>query len=142
MAFLTVGASMPKKKQRLYIMEITLPSGMVVVKCGKASGHSSKERMMQICSSIYDKFRRTPMIKIQRDREVDSDLVFKYEAIMHRFFMDYKYESKHKFDGISECFVVPLDDMIQAYEAVMEGMEPDGVYVRAPVEVDKYGIPF
>jgi len=142
MAFLTVGAGVPKKKQRLYLMEITLPSGMVVIKCGKASGSSSKERMLQICSSIYDKFRRTPMIKIQRDREVNADLVFKYETIMHRFFSDYRYESKHKFDGISECFVVPLDDMVQAYEAVMEGLEPDGVYKRAPIVLDKYDLPF
>ena len=142
MAFLKVGGEPPKKKQRLYIMEIVLPSGMTVIKCGKASGPSSKERMLQICSSIYDKHRRTPMIKIQRDREVDADLVFKYETIIHKFFSDYQFSSKAKWDGVTECFVVPLDDMIAAYEAVIDGLEPEHIYSLPVPELDKYGIPF
>jgi len=128
MAFMKVGGKPPNKKQRLYLMEITLPSGMVVLKCGKASGSSSKERMLQICSSIYDKFRRTPMIKIQRDREVPADKVFEFESTVHKFFCDYQYKHATKWDGITECFVVPLDDMVAAYEAVIEGMVPEHTY--------------
>jgi len=135
MSFLKVGGKPPNKKQRLYLMERVLPSGMTVIKCGKASGASSKERMLQICSSIYDKFRRTPMIKIQRDREVPADKVFEYETIMHKFFSDYRYNHATKWDGITECFVVPLDDMVAAYEAVIEGMVPEHIYVM-PVPVE------
>ena len=142
MAFITVGGAAPKKKQRLYIMEITLPSGMTVIKCGKASGLSSKERMLQICSSIYDKHRRTPMIKIQRDREVDADLVFKYETIVHKFFKNYQYNSKTRWDGITECYVVPLDDMVQAYEAVLNGVVPEHTYVLPVQEPDEHGMAF
>ena len=134
MAFLKVGGEPPKKKQRLYLMEIELPSGMHVCKFGKASGLSSKERMLQINGSIFDKFRYTAKIGIKRDREVDADLVFKYEARLHQFFSDYRYEHNIKWDGISECFVIPLDDAVQAYEAVIEGMVPDYKYVLPTAE--------
>ena len=128
MAFLKVG-NVPKKKQRLYLMEITLPSGFTVIKLGKASGPSSKERMLQICSSIYDKFRRTPMVYIKRDREVATEDVFKLETILHRFFADYKYETKHKFDGVTECFTIPLEDAQVTFDLVVEGLVPEHTYV-------------
>ncbi len=128
MAFLTVGKERPKTR-RLYIMDITLPSGMKTVKIGVASGASSKERMLQLVSSIYDKFRTTPMIKIKRDREVPADKVFKYETMLHHYFEDYRYETKHKFDGVTENFCIPLDDAVQAYEAVLDEQVPDHKYI-------------
>ena len=127
MSFLKVGGS-PLKKQRLYLMEIELPSGMVVQKIGKASGPSSKERMLQINSSIFDKFRCTAKIRIKRDREVPADMVFKYESMLHQFFKAYQYESKTRWDGVTECFTIPLEDAVQAYEAVIEGNVPDFTY--------------
>ncbi len=126
--FLKVGTAL-KKKGRLYLMEITLPSKMVVVKVGVASGENSTSRMMQIVESIYQKFRKTPMIYIKRDREVTDDMIFKYEGILHKFFSGYRYETKHKWSGCTEAFVVPLEDAVQAYEAVIEGNVPDHVYV-------------
>lgn len=134
MAFLKVGADPVVKKQRLYIMDIELPSGMKVVKIGKASGNSAKERMLQINGSIFDKFRYTAKIGIKRDREVPSDKVFKYETILHRFFSNYKYDTKHKFDGSNECYVVPIADVVQAYELVIEGVEPDFTYTMPEIE--------
>ncbi len=142
MAFLKVGQEPPAKKRRLYLMEITLPSGMVVNKCGVASGQSSKERMLQICASIYDDQRITPMIKIKRDREVDAELVFKYENMMHKFFAKYKYESTARWDGITECFVVPVDDMVQAYELIIEGVEPDFTYQMPSTKEAEDSLPF
>jgi hypothetical protein len=144
MAFLKVGSEVVLKKQRLYVMEITLPSGMTVVKVGKASGLSAKERMLQICGSIYDKTRRTPMIKIHRDREVPAEYVFTFETTLHRFFKLRQYKSKLVWDGVSECFVLPLDDVIQAFDLVIEGVVPDFVYGadEKAIEDNKYGLPF
>ena len=139
MAFLKVGET-PVKKQRLYIMEITLPSGMVVTKVGKASGNSSVNRMMQIVESVYTKFRKTPMIYIKRDREVPADKVFEYETILHKFFQPCQYVTKHKWSGHTECFAVPLDDVVQAYDLVIEGVVPDFEYELPDGHEDK--VPF
>lgn len=127
--FLKVGGPGPKQVQRLYLLEITLPSGLVICKIGKASGPSSVTRMMQIVESIYNKFRKTPMIYIKRDREVPDDMVFKYESELHRFFKNYKYETTHKWSGCTEAFCIPLEDAIMAYEAVIEGNVPEHTYV-------------
>ena len=139
MALLTVGKEVTKKA-RLYLMEITLPSKMVVVKIGKASGPSSVNRMMQIVESVYQKFRRTPMIYIKKDQEVLSDVVFKYETILHNFFKDYQYVTPHKFTGSTECFTIPLSDGLQAYEAVLQGLVPEHTYVLPEASED--ALPF
>ena len=143
MAFMKVGVAPVAKKQRLYIMSIELPSGMCVVKIGKASGESSKERMLQINGSIFDKFRCTAKISIKRDREVPADKVFEYERILHDFFSNYRYDSPHKFDGVTECFVLPEDssDAITAYELVIAGEVPDFTYT-AQESKDENELPF
>ena len=142
MAFLKVGVEPKQKKQRLYILDIELPSGMKVTKIGKASGNSSKERMLQINGSIFDKLRCTAKISIKRDREVDADMVFRFENTLHRFFANYKYNSKEKWDGVTECFCVPVEDVIQAYELVIEGVEPDFVYQMPDTKEDEDTLPF
>ena len=142
MAFLKVGAEPKPKKQRLYILDIELPSGMKVVKIGKASGSSSKDRMLQINGSIFDKFRCTAKIAIKRDREVDADHVFRFENTLHKFFSNYQYDTKHKWDGCTECFCVPLEDVVQAYELVVEGVEPDFVYQMPSTKEAEDSLPF
>jgi len=133
MAFLKRGES-PSKKRRLYLLEIEMPSGMQCVKIGVASGNNSLERMMQVNRDIFMKFRYTAKIGIKRDREVDADVVFKYETMLHRFFRDHQYIPPRKFDGSTELFAVPLEDAVQAFEAVLEGYEPDFTYVLPEVD--------
>ena len=133
--FLKVGEAAPKQKSRLYVLRITLPSGLTVCKLGKASGVSSKSRMMQICESIYDKTRSTPCIKVLRDREVPADKVFEYETRLHQYFSDYRYYSKVPWSGNTEAFCIPEDDAIMAYEAVIDGQVPPCKYVM-PEQVE------
>lgn len=130
MAFLNVGKS-PVKDRRLYCMRITTPD-QIYYKFGVASGHSAKERLLQIAGSYYDIYRETPIMKIMRDQKVDAEQVFKLETTLHRFFEFYQYNG-HKnrpFDGSTECFSIDKDPAIQAYEAVMAGLEPDFRYYK------------
>jgi hypothetical protein len=123
-------------ESRLYLMHIELPSGMDVVKIGKSSGHSSKARMLQICGSIFDKLRCTPKIKIVRDRPIDRDVVFKYESLLHDYFSEYQYKSKVKWDGVTECFVLSVDEAIKAYELIIDGKVPTHKYYGPPEIVE------
>lgn len=127
MSFLKVGKA-PSSKQRLYILDIELPSGMKLVKIGKASGPSAKERMLQINGSIFDKFRCTAKISIKRDREVSSEEVFKMETTLHQYFSTYQYNTPHKWSGCTEAFTIPLADAVMAFEAVIDGQVPDSKY--------------
>jgi len=127
MSLLTVGKA-PKQMRRLYLFDITLASGLKVVKIGVASGGSSLDRMMQVNRDYFQKYRTTFAAGIKRDREVPQDQVFKMEAILHRFFKNYQYQAKKKFDGCTELFVVPLQDAVDAMELVLSGEEPDFTY--------------
>jgi len=129
MAFLQVGIPHVKDR-RLYCMRI-ITSTDTYYKFGVASGPSSKERMLQIVSSYFDRFRETPKIKIVRDRKVDGDIVFKYETILHKFFIFYQYKGSTPFSGSTELFCVSEDAAIQAYEAVVEGNIPDFQYCKS-----------
>lgn len=130
MSFLKVGQS-PNKDRRLYCMRI-ISDGETYYKFGVASGHSSKERMLQIVASHFDKYRETPVVKIMRDQKVDADVVFKYENVLHKFFGFYKFNSHlHKsFDGSTECFLIDRDPALQAYDAAIQGIEPDFEYYK------------
>jgi hypothetical protein len=137
--FLKVGET-PKNTSRLYMMEITMPLGIHLIKFGKSSGKSSKARVLQICSDIFDKYRTTPMIHLKRDRHIEDDKVFEYETTLHNFFKNYRYTFGKKWDGHTECYVIPLEDALQAYEAVIEGNKPDFTYELIEHEEDK--VPF
>lgn len=136
MAFLKVGSE-PVKKRRLYLMDIEMPSGIKLCKIGVASGASSKERMLQINGSIFDKFRCTAKISIKRDREVLAEDVFKMESTLHKFFASCQYETKHKFDGCTETFTIPLEDGVMAFEAVVAGNVPDFCYELPDKDIDE-----
>ncbi len=130
--FLKVGNEVKPKDQRLYLMRIKLPGPLpvTVMKIGKASGHSSKDRMLQINGSIFDKYRETAMIYICKDQTVPADKVFEYETLLHRFFAHYKIVDNYKFDGATECFEVDEEVARQAYSAVIDGMIPDFIYAK------------
>lgn len=130
MAFLRVSVA-PSKDRRLYCMRI-ISDGKTYYKFGVASGHSAKERLLQIVASHFDKYRETPVIKIMRDQKVDSELVFKLESILHNFFAFYRFNNHvHRaFDGSTECFLIDKNQAIQAYDAVMDGLVPDFTYYK------------
>lgn len=103
--------------ERLYILEIDI-EGTVVYKVGKASGHSSKQRMLQIIGSYFDVYRRTPVVKIIRDRECTD--VFKKETECHVELKDYRYFPDKTFSGCTELFNTDKEKVIEVYERVLE----------------------
>jgi len=108
-----------KQVDRLYLLLIRLESGLHIVKFGKSSGKDSVDRMMQIMRDYFMKYRRTFICHIKRDRAIDND-VFKYEAELHEFFRDYRFEPKITFDGSSECFVIPYEAAVDVYDYLLE----------------------
>jgi len=108
--------------ERLYLMEIWLEEfDIPVYKFGKASGHSSKDRMLQIIGSYYDLYRCTPKVKIVRDRAVDD--VFAKETSLHQLFKDNQIVPDHKFSGCTECFHLDKDVAVEAYERVLDAVD-------------------
>lgn len=106
------------KVDRLYLMEIWMDEfEQAVIKIGKASGKDSVERMLQIIRSYHKVYRKTPAVKIVRDREVTD--VFKKETELHQYFSDKRANCEKSFSGSTEVFHIGKDEAIEKYEEVI-----------------------
>ena len=87
---------------------------------------------MAIASSFYDNYRETPIIKVVKDQKVPDGKCFEYETKLHKYFRDYKYNPVVAFSGSTELFDLydVRNDVVQAYEAVLAGLDPDADYIR------------
>lgn len=102
--------------ERLYILEINI-EGTIVYKVGKASGHSCKQRMLQIVGSYFDVYRCTPVVSVVRDRECID--VFKKETKCHHELKEYQHVPPKTFTGSTELFEVDKEKVIEVYERVL-----------------------
>ena len=103
--------------ERLYVLEMII-DGTVVYKVGKASGHSSKARMLQIIGSYFDAYRVTPVVKIVKDK-VCTD-VFKKETKCHQELAEYKFRAEKVFSGCQELFDVDKEVVLEVYKRILE----------------------
>lgn len=106
-----------KKADRLYVLEIVI-EGVIVYKVGKASGGSSKDRMLSIISSYFDVYRVTPAVRIVRDRACED--VFTKENECHKRLKEYSFESDKAFSGHTELFETSKDIVLEVYEDVLQ----------------------
>lgn len=106
---------------RLYLLEILVPGMGLVYKIGKASGKSSKDRMLQIVGSMFDVYRETPIVKIVRDRSCQD--VFTKESACHRELKPHRIKVAKKWSGCTECFSVTKDVAIEVYERILNATE-------------------
>ena len=104
--------------ERLYVLEITVDD-KVVYKVGKASGHSSKARMLQIIGSYFDAYRVTPIIRIIKDKACKD--VFGKETKCHQELVNYRYIPDKTFSGCTEIFNVDKEAVLEVYKRVLEG---------------------
>ena len=102
---------------RLYIMEIVVGE-TTVYKIGKASGHSSKQRMLQIIGSYFDVYRVTPVVRIIKDKEVTN--VFEKETRCHHALAEWQYTPEKAFSGSTEVFLVDKEKVLEVYKNVLQ----------------------
>jgi hypothetical protein len=105
---------------RLYILEIMI-GDTLVYKVGKASGHSCKQRMLQIIGSYFDVYRVTPIIKVVKDKEVSN--VFEKETKCHHALAEWQYIPEKAFSGSTELFLVDKEKVLEVYKDVLQSTE-------------------
>jgi hypothetical protein len=136
--------SLKDKIPRLYILDITMPSGMKCVKIGVSSGSNSVDRMMQVNRDIFNKYRCTAMIRIHKDKALDSrEEAFRLESMLHRFFKDYRYTPAKAFDGSTELFCIDVRAAKDALDFTLDGNNLDEyTYEPLDYEEDLDSLPF
>ena len=108
--------------ERLYVLEMII-DGTIVYKVGKASGHSSKARMLQIIGSYFDAYRITPVVKIIKDTACTG--VFEKETLCHQELAEYRYVPEKVFSGVTEIFKAEKEVVLEVYKRILEGTKED-----------------
>ena len=96
-----------------------------LVKIGITTRSKIEDRVVEILSSAFKKYRE--FFYCYPKRFTKTTDIFAKEAMLHRYFDDRRYETKHKFGGCTEMFDVPLDEVVDAYERVLAGENLDEV---------------
>ena len=102
---------------RLYVLEIMV-GDTLVYKVGKASGHSCKQRMLQIIGSYFDVYRVTPIIKVVKDKEVTN--VFEKETKCHHTLAEWQFVPEKAFSGSTELFLVDKEKVLEVYNKIVK----------------------
>lgn len=113
------------------IMEI---DGETVYKVGVTQRRAIEDRVGEILTSFFHKFRYYCYLKPKKFTKVED--VYAKETTMHRALAEFKYEPKKKFDGSTELFTgIDLGILLEIYRKCLEG-ELYGKVHNPRIEVD------
>lgn len=87
---------------RVYVIRMTLDSGLVVHKIGMTKTDRAIDRMMEILRSWFMRFRYVPYTKLCMDQKVFDPA--KFEKFIHAVLAHKKYIPHMKVDGYTEMF--------------------------------------
>ena len=107
---------------KLYILDITLYSGMQVCMIAPTN-LSQKDFVIDFCSTIFDKFNKTPRVFVGHSMSYNDKL---FNALLS-YFSNYKYVSKHY--NFTNCFYVPLKDIKDAIDTFALLNHFEGKYI-------------
>ena len=99
----------------VYVLEVEI-GDRKVVKIG-VTRRKIEDRVVEILTSFFKSYRYFPKVYPKRFKTTD-DILGK-EAELHKHFSDRRYECEHKFSGSTEFFDVPLDEVVEKYEEVV-----------------------
>ncbi len=103
----------------LYLVEFEL-EGRTLIKIGVTT-RKIEDRMTEILSSIFKKYREFPYCRPKRFRQTDH--VYEKEAILHEYFKEYSYTPAKKFSGSTEFFEMELANAVKVYEDLLDGKD-------------------
>lgn len=99
----------------LYLLEIEL-EGKKLVKIGFTKRAKVEDRVVEILTSIWKRYREFPKTYVKRFSTFED--VYEREQELHSMFAEYKYETQYKFSGCQEMFDIELDKVVEVYDAL------------------------
>ena len=111
----------------VYVLQIDLEEKQLV-KIGITSRVKVEERVCEILTSIWKKYRIFPRCYVKRFKKTDE--IAKKEATLHDYFDECSYETEHKFSGCTEFFDVTLDAVVDVYDRLLNGEDLGDEYYK------------
>lgn len=101
----------------LYILLIRLED-KDLVKIGISGRKKIEDRVLEITLSIFKSYRFFPFVYPKRFRKTANKT--EKEALLHKYFEDYRYTTEHKWGGCTEVFDIELAIVVEAYEKLLK----------------------
>ena len=104
----------------------------IVVKIG-VTGRRVEDRAVEILLSYFHSYRVFPKTYPRRFRK--TEVMYEKEAMLHRYFGEYRYRFEKDFNGSTEFFSgIEEEELLGVYEDCMDGIDINGedyVYGRS-----------
>jgi hypothetical protein len=97
----------------LYVLELQLED-KALVKIGVTQRDKVEERVCEILTSIWKRYRIFPQCYVKRYRTVSD--VYGKEKQLHDLFEEYRYSTEYKFSGSTEIFDIELGKVVEEYD--------------------------
>ena len=101
----------------VYVLDLDV-DGKQVVKIGVTT-RKIEDRVVEILTSHFHAYRVFPRCRPKRFKSTVD--IFEKEKILLDYFSDRKYRSEKKFGGCEELVDVPLGEVVEAYDIVING---------------------
>lgn len=105
----------------VYVLELDLEDKLLV-KVGYTTRAKVEERVCEILTSVWKKYRIFPKCYVKRYKSVDSPKSM--EKTMHNALEGSRYTTQYKFSGSTEIFDIPLEEVVELYDRIINGEEP------------------
>ena len=104
----------------LYLLSFTLED-VPLVKIGMTCRPQVEERVCEILTSIWKRYRVFPECYVKRFRKVE-EVAFK-ETLLLKQFAEFAYKPAEIFTGCTELVTTPLVEVVLAYDALTADTE-------------------
>ena len=101
----------------LYVLEIELED-ITLVKIGVTCRRKVEERVTEILTSIWKRYRYYPKTYVARYKKVNDP--YGKEKLLHEYFADNLYVTKHPFSGHTEFFTIEVDKVKEVYDRLVK----------------------
>ena len=119
---LVINKELLKDRGIVYVLEIALDTG-TVVKIGMTNRTKVEERVVEILTEMYKRYRYFPRCYVARFTTVDNPLDM--EQKLHECFKEYSVEMEYSFGGSTEFFKVDVDLVKKKYDEMVKDRKRD-----------------
>lgn len=119
---LVINKELLKDKGIVYVLEIELDTG-TVVKIGMTNRVKVEDRVVEILTEMYKRYRYFPRCYVARFTTVGNPLDM--EQKLHECFKDYSVEMEYSFGGSTEFFQVDIELVKEKYDAMVKDRKRD-----------------
>lgn len=100
----------------VYLLQLRL-DGKDLVKIGVTNRKRVEDRVCEILTAVWKKYRIFPECYVKRYRTADDS--FRVEAYLHDSFKEFQYEPIHSFGGSTEFFDIDIVDVVTVYDELI-----------------------